>query len=82
MAKTAHDETADRLDEMAMDLNGDFLPGGGILLEELAKRLRAEGRKIRRYERLICKTVEKLTDANISALEREAARIQKARTKK
>ena len=50
--------------------------------EALAESLRAEGRKIRRYERLICKTVEKLTDANITALERAAARIQKARNKK
>ena len=68
MAKTVCEEAADYANAWEFD--------------DLAKRLRAEGRKIRRYERLICKTVEKLTDANITALEREAARILKARTKK
>ena len=81
MAKTAHDEMADRLDEMAMDLNGDFLPGGGILLEELAKRLRAEGRKIAQYERIALQSLAEPMHA-MEALQRAAARIQKARNKK
>ena len=49
----------------------------------LAKRLRAEGRKIVRYERLILKAGDPENAViDLGELEREAKRIQKARNKK
>ena len=47
----------------------------------LAKRLRAEGRKIAQYERIALQSLVEPMHA-MEALQREAARIQKARTKK
>ena len=48
--------------------------------DDLAKRLRAEGRKIAQYERIALQSLAEPMHA-MEALQREAKRIQKARTK-
>ena len=70
MAKTACEEAADILQANEMPV--------------ISKRLRAEGRKIVRYERLIVTIRERgmIYSAVAEEIEREATRIQKERKAK
>ena len=86
MAKTACEEAADIL-ETAIDYKGNVVAAGQQeQCENLAKRLRAEGRELRRLRKSVVDYVKSPTTgaANIiyTYLEHEAARIQKARNKK
>ena len=77
MAKTACEEAAIIIEAQAGAAYGKFK----MILLGRAKRLRAEGRKIAQYERIALQSLAEPMHA-MEALQREAKRIQKARTKK
>ena len=83
MAKTACEEAAERFGMIAHLKREQGFDEYADYSDDLAKRLRAEGRKIVRYERLILKAGDpECAHIDADEFEREAKRLQKARTKK
>ena len=78
--KTACEEAAEHFESMAMLSERTGSPGEANVRRDKAKRLRAEGRELKRFHRIALQSLAEPMHA-MEALQRESARIQKARKK-